>query len=116
MKECRCPDFAKGDDVCVEGTIYSYCSSKHCGGGCEDVGSCGCRCHKSHTKDCEIDCRFKHGMHCDCPCHLTPEQNGARECVCGHSLSIHWYGIRLNESSNEPCKICPCRNFLEKKS
>ena len=41
---CYC-GLENSDDACINGEVYSYCSSEHCGGACEPVGKCKCECH-----------------------------------------------------------------------
>lgn len=43
---CDCTEERWGE-MCIEGTIYGYCTSDQCGGACDPVGSCPCLCHKS---------------------------------------------------------------------
>lgn len=47
--DCTC---ATDDDyACIAGIVYGPCESDHCGGVCENVGSCGCLLHSSPTHD-----------------------------------------------------------------
>ena len=40
---CACED--DGDDQCINGTVYSYCTSDLCGGACSPAGLCSCPLH-----------------------------------------------------------------------
>jgi hypothetical protein len=34
-----------GADLCIDGVVYTYCTSENCGGACEPNGDCECYCH-----------------------------------------------------------------------
>ena len=40
---CACED--TGDDQCIGGNVFSYCTSELCGGACSYDGKCPCPLH-----------------------------------------------------------------------
>lgn len=55
-ESCTCPggpndEFDGEVEVCIQGTVYGYCESEFCGGGCDDKGACYCPMHTSGTHD-----------------------------------------------------------------